>query len=164
MIALALEYRLRIVVALLLALCLSCPAGAVEKRSPSQAAAAAKKSGKKSKSRKPRKPASQTAPTPERYQQIQQALLAKGYGPQPANGVWTPDWAAALKHYQQDQKLEATGKLNSLSLITLGLGGAAAVPAASPAPAVPPASPGATAPPPPPDPPGSSSSTVRELK
>jgi hypothetical protein len=44
-----------------------------------------------------------------------------------------------LKHFQQDQNLEPNGKLNSLSLIALGLGAkrASAVPSsASPAPAV----------------------------
>jgi hypothetical protein len=41
---------------------------------------------------------------------------------QPANGVWDPQSADALRHFQRDQNLEPTGKLNSLSLIALGLG------------------------------------------
>jgi peptidoglycan hydrolase-like protein with peptidoglycan-binding domain len=61
-------------------------------------------------------------PTPDRYKEIQQALVAKGYSSQTPDGVWGPDWIDALKRFQQDQKLEPTGKLNSLSLITLGLG------------------------------------------
>jgi hypothetical protein len=102
-------------------------------------------------------------------------MVTKGYGPQAPNGVWGPEWASSLKRYQQDQKLEPTGKLNSLSLITLGLGpkrdqpaGVTAPPAPRPAavtapPAPPPA--GVTAPPAPPaDQPSSSSSTVREPK
>jgi len=80
-------------------------------------------------------------------------MAAKGYGPQAPNGVWGPEWASSLKRYQQDQKLEPTGKLNSMSLITLGLGPKREPPA------------GATAPPAPPaDRPLSSSSTVREPK
>jgi len=77
-------------------------------------------------------------PTPERYQEIQQALIAKGYAPRAADGVWDSDWSAALKRFQQDQKLEPTGKLNSMSVITLGLGPKREQPSgATPPPAVP---------------------------
>ena len=64
----------------------------------------------------------QMAPTPDRYKEIQGALAAKGYGAGDSNGVWGPQWTSSLKRYQQDQKLEPSGKLTSLSLITLGLG------------------------------------------
>lgn len=64
----------------------------------------------------------QLAPTPDRYKEIQSALANKGYLNQPANGVWDSQSAEALRHFQQDQNLEPTGKLNSLSLIALGLG------------------------------------------
>lgn len=64
----------------------------------------------------------QTAPTPERYQEIQQALAGKGYSGGPANGAWGPQWSEALKQFQRDQKLEPSGKLTSLSLLALGLG------------------------------------------
>ena len=64
----------------------------------------------------------QQQPTPERYKQIQQALVDKGYLQTPATGVWGPESMAALKRFQEEQKLEATGKLDSLSLIRLGLG------------------------------------------
>ncbi len=64
----------------------------------------------------------QQQPTPGRYTEIQQALLDKGYFAGPANGVWGPDSVAALKRFQEDQKLEATGKITALSLIRLGLG------------------------------------------
>ncbi len=78
----------------------------------------------------------QMQPTPERYAEIQQALVTKGYASGPATGVWTPEWADALKRFQQDQKLEPTGKLSSLSLMALGLGPKreAAVPALNPDP------------------------------
>lgn len=83
------------------------------------------KSRKGVRSRKKKRPSwrtAQLAPTPERYEEIQQALIDKGYLQGPASGVWGPDCAQALKKFQQDQKLDATGKLDSLSLITLGLG------------------------------------------
>lgn len=146
---------MRIIAALVLILCLSWPGFAVQpkKHSSSHAAASQKKKGK----RRPatRKSLAQTAPTPARYQEIQQALATKGYGPRTPNGIWDPEWASALKRYQQDQKLEATGKLTSLSLITLGLGPRRDQPAGAAAPpalpgAARPALPGATAPPAPP--------------
>jgi hypothetical protein len=65
----------------------------------------------------------QAAPTPDRYKEIQQALSSKGYLPaEQANGQWSDESASALKRFQADQKLDATGKINSLSLIALGLG------------------------------------------
>ena len=150
---------MRIIAALVLLLCLALPGFAVQaSKHPSShgakttAAASKKKKGRKRVAVKPKSTA-QKAPTPDRYQEIQQALLAKGYAPHQPNGVWDPDWASSLKRFQQDQKLEPTGKLNSLSLITLGLGPKREPPA------------GATAPPAPPaTEPSSSSSTVREPK
>ena len=64
----------------------------------------------------------QLAPTPDRYKEIQSALADRGYLKQSPSGVWDVQSADALKHFQQDQSLEPTGKLNSLSLIALGLG------------------------------------------
>lgn len=64
----------------------------------------------------------QRNPTPERYREIQEALSKKGYLTAPANGVWDSNSVDALKRFQQDQNLDATGRLNSLSLIALGLG------------------------------------------
>jgi phage tail tape-measure protein len=61
-------------------------------------------------------------PSPERYQQIQQALVEKGYYKGEPNGQWSADSAEALKRFQSDQNLTSDGKLNSLSLIALGLG------------------------------------------
>jgi peptidoglycan hydrolase-like protein with peptidoglycan-binding domain len=80
----------------------------------------------------------QLAPTPDRYKEIQSALANKGYLSQPANGVWDPQSAEALRHFQRDQNLEPTGKLNSLSLIALGLG-AKRTAMVTPAPGAPPA-------------------------
>lgn len=65
----------------------------------------------------------QTAPTPERYKQIQDALVAKGFlNPEGASGTWGQSSADALKKFQAAQNIESTGKINSLSLIALGLG------------------------------------------
>lgn len=79
----------------------------------------------------------QLTPTPERYKEIQRALSAKGYLPaEQATGKWDDASAEALKRFQVDQNLDGTGKINSLSLIALGLGpkrdSAAKVPAAPP--------------------------------
>ena len=63
------------------------------------------------------------APAPERYQEIQQALVSKGYlKPEEASGVWDQNSSDALKRFQSEQKLPGTGKIDSLSLIALGLG------------------------------------------
>ncbi|MGE5569555.1 MAG: peptidoglycan-binding domain-containing protein [Rhodospirillales bacterium] len=89
---------------------------------------AAKKTAKKQTARR-RAPAKkqtwrtgQMAPTPERYREIQQALIDKGYYEGSPDGVWGADCTEALKKFQQDQNLRADGKLDSLTLISLGLG------------------------------------------
>jgi putative peptidoglycan binding protein len=65
----------------------------------------------------------QLAPSPQRYREIQDALAAKGYLPGgDANGAWNQSSIDALKKFQAEQNLEPTGKINSLSLIALGLG------------------------------------------
>ncbi len=70
----------------------------------------------------PRRP-KQMVPTPERYKEIQQALASKGYlKPEDASGVWDQNSSDALRRFQSDQKLQGTGKIDSLSLIALGLG------------------------------------------
>ncbi len=66
---------------------------------------------------------SQRTPSPDRYKEIQQALASKGYMPQGSpSGVWDASSVQALKKFQQDQSLEPSGKIDSLSLIALGLG------------------------------------------
>jgi len=64
----------------------------------------------------------QQTPTPERYKEIQQALIDRGYLEGPPTGEWGPTSVDALKRFQQDQKLDPTGKLDALTLIGLGLG------------------------------------------
>ncbi len=97
-----------------------------------------KASAKRKKTTAKKKPASaplQSAPTPDRYREIQQALADKGYLKSEPNGVWDDRSAAALKQFQTDQHLSPTGKISALSLINLGLGPRAAnTPAPIPAP------------------------------
>lgn len=65
----------------------------------------------------------QLAPAPERNREIQQALVAKGYlRPEQATGAWDDSSADALRRFQTDQNITVSGKINSLSLIALGLG------------------------------------------
>jgi peptidoglycan hydrolase-like protein with peptidoglycan-binding domain len=91
--------------------------------------ATASKKGGKSTARKGKKRPSvtwrnrQTVPTPERYREIQDALAQKGFLPKDeATGTWGASSVDALKRFQSAQNLEATGRIDSLSLIALGLG------------------------------------------
>lgn len=70
----------------------------------------------------PSRPRGQAEPTPDRYREIQQALQQKGYLQGEPTGRWDAGSMEALKRFQQDQNLDASGKLDSLSLIALGLG------------------------------------------
>jgi hypothetical protein len=90
---------------------------------------ASSKTGKKGTTTAAKRPVATTwrnrqmAPTPERYRQIQEALAAKGYlRPEDATGTWNQSSVEALKRFQTGQNIESTGKINSLSLIALGLG------------------------------------------
>jgi peptidoglycan hydrolase-like protein with peptidoglycan-binding domain len=67
-------------------------------------------------------PSYQTRPTADRYKEVQQSLADKGYYKGEVNGTWGDDSTEALKHFQSDHKLADDGKLNSLSIIQLGLG------------------------------------------
>ena len=65
----------------------------------------------------------QLQPTTDRYKEIQTALASKGFlQPGQATGTWDQNSTDALKQFQSAQNLEASGKINSLSLIALGLG------------------------------------------
>jgi hypothetical protein len=94
------------------------------KKSAAAKSASTHKSGKKTSAKaKTTWRNRQMAPSPERYKEIQDALVAKGYlRSEEATGVWTSESAEALKRFQADQNIESSGKINSLSLIALGLG------------------------------------------
>jgi hypothetical protein len=109
---------LSLVIALALAALAPQPASARKKKSAPKTTAKKVKKAPAQPSRK-----GQTNPAPDRYRQIQEALAAKGYLPaDQASGQWNDASADALKRFQADQNLDATGKVNSLSLIALGLG------------------------------------------
>jgi hypothetical protein len=70
----------------------------------------------------PPKPVGQQHPEPNRYLEIQKALQERGYFKGEPNGEWNDQSVEALKRFQTDQKLSNDGKINSLTLIGLGLG------------------------------------------
>jgi hypothetical protein len=101
---------------------------AAAKGSPVVASSAHKSNSTTSHQKAPAKKATtwrnrQLSPTPERYHEIQDALVAKGYlKSEDANGTWNQTSVDALKKFQTEQNLDPSGKINSLSLIALGLG------------------------------------------
>lgn len=92
---------------------------ATKKTSPQRKASGRARSGKQSAAARPVR---QTQPAKERLIEIQQALHDRGYLNQAPDGVWGPASEDALRRFQEDQNIKPTGKLNSLSLIALGLG------------------------------------------
>jgi outer membrane biosynthesis protein TonB len=99
-----------------------------KRKAPSKAArakkksTAAKKSSKRVKAARVRRPAGQQRPTPERYKEIEAALYERGYLTASPTGQWSAASVEALRRFQADQELPSTGRLDSLSLIRLGLG------------------------------------------
>jgi hypothetical protein len=122
--------------------------GTAAKKKKTASTAGAKKKTSARKKAVPAGPPRQSAPTPDRYREIQQALADKGYLKSEPNGVWDDQSAEALKQFQTDQHLSPTGKISALSLIHLGLG-----PKAPEAPALPESHPPAPEPPDSPSPP-----------
>src|SRR5579883_2253580 len=87
------------------------PAASASRTATSSKTAAARKGGKKAPVRATWR-TRQTAPTPDRYREIQQALAAKGFlSPQDATGVWNQNSVDALKRFQAEQNIESTGKI-----------------------------------------------------
>jgi hypothetical protein len=100
----------------------SSAAKAASKKAPVKSASARKSPAKKAVPRTTWRNR-QTVPSPERYKEIQEALVAKGYlSAQDAGGAWNQNSVDALKRFQAEQKIDSSGKINSLSLIALGLG------------------------------------------
>jgi hypothetical protein len=65
----------------------------------------------------------QSVPSADRYREIQTALASRGYlRSEDATGTWNQASIDALKKFQTEQNLDSSGKINSLSLIALGLG------------------------------------------
>ncbi len=84
-------------------------------------------------------PTYQLHPDPDRYQVIQKALADRGYFKGEPTGEWGDDSGEAMRRFQADQKIDNDGKIDSLSLIALGLGpkhdgSSAAIPRVAPTP------------------------------
>ena len=88
----------------------------------------------------------QKAPTADRIAEIQSALARAGYYQGDPNGKWDGDTIGAMQKFQSSNGLDATGKLDALSLQKLGLGSSIAG-VSAPKPVMPPA--GGASPPPP---------------
>jgi hypothetical protein len=95
------------------------PASTTAKRQAARSSSSGKKGGKKP---APSWRTGQQQPASERYRGIQEALIGRGYLEGPATGEWGPQSVEALKKFQLEQNLKGNGKLDSLSLIALGLG------------------------------------------
>ena len=84
----------------------------------------AKKSGKSGKgsSRKSKRVKGQAAPTPDRINEIQGALVKNGAYTGEPSGKWDDSTVAAMKKFQASRGLNPTGKMDALTLQKLGLG------------------------------------------
>ena len=96
------------------------PKSATAKKPAARSSASVRRGAKRKPARSWR--TGQQQPTPERYREVQQALIGRGYLEAPATGQWGSDSVEALKKFQRDQSLKDSGKLDALSLIALGLG------------------------------------------
>jgi Putative peptidoglycan binding domain len=71
---------------------------------------------------RPYVPLRPSSPSSDRYREIQESLISKGYMQGPASGVWDQNSTEAMRKFQTEQKMEPTGKISAKALITLGLG------------------------------------------
>lgn len=106
----------------------SIPLFSVEQAKPPAKTAAAKKptttKKKSTTASRAKKPVKQQQPDEKRVREIQQALNERGYDVE-VNGVWGPKSVEALAKFQEQQKItnqSGRGKLDSMTLIALGLG------------------------------------------
>jgi len=88
------------------------------KTKPSRSAS----SHRKSRSRTRASRVKQLSPTSDRYKEIQKALADRGYLKNEPTGTWDADSKEAMRKFQNDQKLDPSGKITAASLIALGLG------------------------------------------
>jgi peptidoglycan hydrolase-like protein with peptidoglycan-binding domain len=80
------------------------------------------KSAKGKKSSKTKKVKGQAAPTPERINEIQDALAKRGMFSGEPTGKWDDSTADAMKKFQSTNHLNPTGKLDAPTLQKLGFG------------------------------------------
>jgi peptidoglycan hydrolase-like protein with peptidoglycan-binding domain len=90
--------------------------------STSKKAATSAKSSHSKASRKSKRVRGQEAPTPERINEIQEALASKGAFTGTPTGQWDDSTVDAMKKFQSSHGLDPTGKLDALTLQKLGLG------------------------------------------
>jgi len=81
-----------------------------------------KTAASKSRRRRVAKPRGQKAPTADRIKEIQTALQREGSYQGEPNGKWDAASIDAMKKYQDKNGLNATGKIDALTLQKLGLG------------------------------------------
>jgi peptidoglycan hydrolase-like protein with peptidoglycan-binding domain len=105
-------------------LAVSAPGFSYQPQSSSSSSASSAKPKKKASSKKhhSKRESTQKAPTPARISEIQSALSRNGYYQGEPNGKWDSNTVAAMQKFQSGNGLEASGKLNALSLQKLGLG------------------------------------------
>lgn len=66
-------------------------------------------------------PPKQMQPTPERYREIQQALIDRGFLEGEPTGKWDEQTIEAWKRFEESENLPVDGKLDAKALIALGL-------------------------------------------
>lgn len=72
--------------------------------------------------KRPPAPTNQRQPTRDRFTEIQQALANAGYFTSEPDGNWNGESIEAMRAFQAANGFEPTGKIDSRSLIKLGLG------------------------------------------
>lgn len=103
----------------------STAAGKTVRRAPARHATvkpAASKHRTSKRSRRVRQARGQRAPEAARIREIQQALIDRGHLARPATGSWDDRAVEAMRRFQSENGLDATGKFDAPSLIKLGLG------------------------------------------
>ncbi len=81
-----------------------------------------KSSSRTSSKKRTKKVKGQAAPTPERINEIQEALAKKGVFSGTPTGQWDDSTVEAMKKFQSSNRLNPSGKLDALTLQKLGLG------------------------------------------
>jgi len=96
-------------------------AGTSSAKTTSGTAKKSTKSGKRSSS-KTKRVKGQAAPTPDRINEIQGALVRKGAYTGTPSGKWDDSTVEAMKKFQASHGLNPNGKMDALTLQKLGLG------------------------------------------
>jgi peptidoglycan hydrolase-like protein with peptidoglycan-binding domain len=97
-------------------------ANATPSKKTSATSKSAKSSGRKSSKKRGKRAKGQAAPTADRISEIQEALAQRGVFSGTPSGKWDDSTVEAMKKFQASNGLNATGKLDALTLQKLGLG------------------------------------------